>query len=75
MEIATLTEITKNLSAAMDRVNDNHSPIAITQRQGKPVVMLGLEDWNFFQSKIGGDLTIIGDYYPNAHNRRRPDWP
>ena len=61
MEIATITEISKDFSAAMDRIVDDHTTIAITQKGGKPVVMLSLEDWNFFQSKIGGELTIIGD--------------
>lgn len=61
MEITTFTEISKDFSAAMDRAVDDHMPIAITQRGGKPVVMLSLDDWNFFQSKIGGELTQIGD--------------
>lgn len=61
MEIATFTEISKDLPAAMDRVVDDHMPIAITQRGGKPVVMLSLEDWNFIQLKVGGELTHIGD--------------
>ena len=61
MEIATFTEVFKDFPAAMDRVVDDHIPIAVTQRGGKPVVMLSLDDWNFFQSKIGGELTIIGD--------------
>ena len=61
MKIATFTEISQNFSDAMDRVVDDHMPIAITQRGGKPVVILSLEDWNFVQSKIGGELTHIGD--------------
>ena len=61
MEIATFTVISKGFSAAMDRVVDDHMPIAITKRGGKPVVVLSLEDWNFVQSKIGGELTHIGD--------------
>jgi PHD/YefM family antitoxin component YafN of YafNO toxin-antitoxin module len=61
MEIATFTEISKNFLAAMDRVVDDCTPIAITQRLGKPAVMLSLDDWNFIQSKVGGELTHIGD--------------
>jgi PHD/YefM family antitoxin component YafN of YafNO toxin-antitoxin module len=61
MEIATFTEISKDFPSAMDRVVDDCTPIAITQLRGKPVVMLSLEDWNFIQSKIGGELTHIGD--------------
>ncbi len=61
MKIATFTEISKDFHAAMDRVIDDHTAIAITRKGGKPVVLLSLEDWNFFQSKIGGELTIISD--------------
>ena len=30
----------------MDRVVDDCVPIAITRQRGKPVVMIGLDDWN-----------------------------
>ena len=30
----------------MDRVVDDHVTIAITRQRGKPVVMIGLDDWN-----------------------------
>jgi prevent-host-death family protein len=61
MEIVTYAEISANPDAIMDRAVNDHTPIAITQRSGKPVVMVGLDDWNFVQAKIGGELTIIGD--------------
>ncbi|TPE52217.1 type II toxin-antitoxin system Phd/YefM family antitoxin [Amaricoccus solimangrovi] len=34
-----------NLSAEMDKVNDDHEPVIITRAKGKPVVMVSLEDW------------------------------
>jgi antitoxin YefM len=49
MDIINYTEARKNFSATMDKVCQNHSPVAITRRDGKPVVMLSLEDYNAWQ--------------------------
>lgn len=46
MEIVTYSETRANLKAVMDRVVEDHVPIAITRQRGKPVVMVGLDDWN-----------------------------
>jgi antitoxin YefM len=46
MEIVTYSETRANLKAVMDRVVNDHIPIAITRQRGKPVVMLDLDDWN-----------------------------
>lgn len=45
MKILSSTELRANLSAAMDRVNDDHEPVIVTRARGKPVVMVSLEDW------------------------------
>ena len=52
MEITTFTEISKDFSAAMDRVVDDHMPIAITRQRGRPVVMVSLDDWNSMQETL-----------------------
>ena len=46
MEIVTYSETRANLKAIMDRVVNDHVPIAITRQRGKPVVMVDLDDWN-----------------------------
>ncbi len=46
MEIVSYSETRANLKAIMDRVVDDCVPIAITRQRGKPVVMIGLDDWN-----------------------------
>jgi antitoxin YefM len=46
MEIVTYSETRANLKAVMDRVVNDHTPIAITRQRGKPVVMVDLDDWN-----------------------------
>ncbi len=46
MDIVTYSETRNNLKAIMDRVVNDHVPIAITRQRGKPVVMVDLDDWN-----------------------------
>ena len=45
MKTLSSTELRANLSAVMDRVNDDHEPIIVHRAKGKPVVMVSLEDW------------------------------
>ena len=46
MKTLSSTELRKNLSKAMDQVNDDHEPIIVTRANGKPVVLLSLEDYD-----------------------------
>lgn len=46
MKTLSSTELRANLSAVMDRVNDDNEPVIITRAKGKPVVMVSLEDWS-----------------------------
>ena len=39
------TRLRANLSAMMDRVNDDHEPLMVTRAKGSPVVMISLEDY------------------------------
>ena len=45
MKTLSSTDLRANLSAIMDRVNDDHEPVIVTRAKGKPVVMVSLEDW------------------------------
>lgn len=45
MRTLSSTDLRKNLSKEMDRVNDDHEPVIVTRAKGKPVVMVSLEDW------------------------------
>lgn len=49
MDIINYSEARKNFSATMDKVCQDHIPVAITRRNGSPVVMLSLEDYNSWQ--------------------------
>ena len=39
------TDLRKNLSAAMDKVNDDHTPLLVTRSGGKPAVLISLDDY------------------------------
>ncbi len=45
MKTLSSTELRANLSAVMDRVNDDHEPVIVTRAKGRAVVMVSLEDW------------------------------
>ena len=46
MKTLSSTELRANLSAVMDRVNDDHEPVIVTRAGGSPVAMVRLEDWS-----------------------------
>lgn len=45
MKHISSTRLRANLSAMMDRVNDDHEPLMVTRAKGSPVVMISLEDY------------------------------
>jgi len=52
MEIINYTEARKNFTATMDKVCDGHVPVAITRKNGKPVVMLSLDEYNAWEETM-----------------------
>lgn len=49
MELITDTILKNNLSETLDRVNMDHIPIIVTRENGKPVVLISLEDFNAYE--------------------------
>jgi antitoxin YefM len=50
MRTTSLTNLRKNLAAAIDGVNDDHEPMIITREGGKPsAVLMSLEDFASWQ--------------------------
>ncbi len=45
MKTLSSTDLRANLSAVMDRVNDDHEPVIVTRAKGRPVVLVSLEDY------------------------------
>ena len=46
MEAKSYSLARKELSMTMEKVCEDHSPIIITRKNAKPVVMISLEDFN-----------------------------
>lgn len=46
MEAMTYTYTRQHFAQVMDRVNDDHAPVVITRQQGRPVVMISLDDYH-----------------------------
>lgn len=46
MDAINYSEFRKNLAKTIDRVNEDHAPILITRQNGKPAVLVSLEDYN-----------------------------
>lgn len=38
-----------SLAAVLDQVNDNHNPVLITRREGRPAVVMSLEDFHAYE--------------------------
>ena len=50
METTSYSELRRNLTATLDRVADDHTPIIITRDRGKPAaVLMSLEDYASFE--------------------------
>lgn len=49
MDALNYSFLRQNLASVMDRVNDDHAPLLITRQNGKPVVMMSLDDFNALQ--------------------------
>jgi antitoxin YefM len=52
MEIITYSDARKHFTITMDKVCENHLPVAITRRNGKAVVMLSLDDYNAWEETM-----------------------
>jgi antitoxin YefM len=46
MDAMTYSYTRQHFADIMDRVNDDRAPLLITRQQGKPVVMMSLDDYN-----------------------------
>ncbi len=48
MDVLSYTAARARLAKTMDKVNDDHAPVVITRRRGKPAVLMSLEDFNSY---------------------------
>ncbi|PCI38079.1 MAG: type II toxin-antitoxin system prevent-host-death family antitoxin [Thiotrichales bacterium] len=49
MHTMSYSSFRSDLASALDKVNDDHQPILITRQNGKPAVVISLEDFQSYQ--------------------------
>ena len=49
MQAVTYSEARANFAAMLDKVNNDHAPVLITRQQGKPAVLMSLEDFSAWE--------------------------
>ena len=49
MDAMSYSAFRAKLAKTLDRVNDNHTPVLITRQNGKPAVLISLEDFHAYE--------------------------
>ncbi len=49
METMSYSAFRSQLASTLDRVNDNHKPVLITRQNGKPAIVMSVEDFRSYQ--------------------------
>lgn len=49
MHTISYSSFRSHLASTLDRVNDDHQPILITRQNGKPAVVISLDDFQSYQ--------------------------
>ena len=49
MDTMTYTAFRNDLASVLDKVNDDHKPVLITRQNGKPAVVISLEDFQAYE--------------------------
>lgn len=49
MDTMSYSSFRSHLASTLDKVNDNHKPILITRQNGKPAVVISLEDFQAYE--------------------------
>lgn len=52
MDAITFTEARQNFKQTLDRVVDDHQPVIVTRRGGRPVVVMSLDDYNAWAETV-----------------------
>ncbi len=52
MNVATYSHVRAHLKSVMERVVEDHVPMAVTRQRGEAVVMVSMEDWNSIQETL-----------------------
>jgi antitoxin YefM len=49
MDTISYSAFRSHLAGTLDRVNDDHKPVLITRQNGKPAVVMSLEDFHAYE--------------------------
>jgi antitoxin YefM len=49
MDTISYSNFRSHLAKTLDKVNDDHAPIIITRQNGKPAVLISLEDYKSYE--------------------------
>ncbi len=49
MDTMSYTSFRNNLAKMLDKVNEDHTPIMITRQNGKPAVVMSVEDFKSYE--------------------------
>ena len=49
MDAISYSNFRNNLASTLDKVNDDHVPILITRQNGKPAVVISLDDFKSYE--------------------------
>jgi antitoxin YefM len=49
MDVMSYSALRNNLASALDKVNEDHVSILITRQNGKPAVMMSLDDFKSYE--------------------------
>ncbi len=49
MDVLSYTALRSNLASTLDKVNEDHVSILITRQNGKPAVIMSLEDFKAYE--------------------------
>jgi antitoxin YefM len=52
MDTLSYSNFRNHLASTLDKVNDDHVPIMITRQNGKPAVLISLEDFKSYEETI-----------------------
>ncbi|MDN3520737.1 type II toxin-antitoxin system Phd/YefM family antitoxin [Halomonas ramblicola] len=50
MDTVTYSHFRSHLAKVLDRVNDDHVPVLITRQNGKPAILMSVEDFKSYEA-------------------------
>ena len=49
MQAISYSAFRSNLASTLDKVNNDHAPVMITRQNGKPAIVMSVEDFNAYE--------------------------